>query len=197
MHDRLKSEAAWLALAWLGAALCTGCGAQILGGLEGHGEKQARPVVLDLGTRFIPVRSSGAYLGADALFTFPPLADTQFRLRHIALAGGYRWLRYPFAVELGPQLGAGKPAFEAWNEAGMYLGFSESLLWRVSGDHDSLVGYAPAGVLIDWVMGGSVGVWSRPRISDSNAWDLAFMLGFRFTFISDLFVPSKQGWVPP
>jgi hypothetical protein len=199
MRDTLEL----LVATWMLAALaitCSACGAQMLGGYQFHDARHDHPYVLDLGTRLAPIRTSGAYLGSDAVFTLPPFADARFKLRHVALSGGYRWHAYPFAIELGSQLGAGQPAFDRWTETGMYLGASLNLLLRLKGDHDSLVGYAPAGLLIDAIIAATAGVWSRVperNGASTNTGDGMIALGVRFSFVSDIAVSSNQGWVPP
>jgi hypothetical protein len=191
-----RKPSVWLlAFGWIGGWLCCGCGVQLLGGGQFHAPRNDRPIVMDIGTRFVQTRGSGPYLGADAVVTLPPIADARFHLRHIAIAGGYRWLLYPVSLELGPQLGAGQPAYDDWNRTGVYLGLAANVLVRVSGDHDALDGYAPAGLLIDLAVGGSAGVWSA--MGHDNAPDGMLLAGIRFTLVSDIVVPSKQGWVPP
>jgi hypothetical protein len=181
---------------WVGVVallLCAaGCGLQLTTGVSPRAPYLGS---LDFGGRLIGTRAAGAYGGGDLVLA--ATRPSAFSMRSALVTAGYRLVAAHFTLELGAEFGAGQPTTERWGGTGLYLGASPTLLIRVSGNQDSVTGYALASLLWDLVFALRAGIWSRPAGDmRQEIADGAFMIGLRFSAISDVAVSNNRNWEP-
>jgi hypothetical protein len=172
--------------------LVSGCGVQLSAGAHARAPHAAS---LGLAGRLATTRTSGPYAGGELVLRLP--GSGYVSPRHVLAGAGYRLLGSPFSLELGPELGAGEPAFSSWSGTGFYVGAASTLLLRVAGNQDSTLGYSVVSLLLDLVLVTRGGLWSRPA-GDTRAelGDASISIGLRGSAISDVVVSANRNWSP-
>jgi hypothetical protein len=123
-----------------------------------------------------------------------PTASATFTLRELAVGGGYHLALGPVALELGPRLGAGQPAFVTFHGTGFHTALELAALFRVVGHNEQRVGFIPLELKVDLFVFARGGVWARPQTNAGDEiWDAAFGLGVRLGVASDL-AGSDNRW---
>lgn len=149
--------------------------------------------VAELGLRYKPARASGTYGAVDAAFADATRSAT-FGLREIALGTGYHFSLGRFALELGPRLGAGQPAYVRLSGTGFHAALDFVALYRVFGQDARRVGFMPLDLRFDLFVFARGGVWARPQADHAREiWSAAFGLGVRFGMGSDV-MGSDDRW---
>jgi hypothetical protein len=157
----------------------------------------AVPLALELGVKLKPERRSGMYGSLDAVFA-KPSETQQFGVREAALGAGYHLAWKALGIELGPRLGVGEPAFRAFPGTGFHVAGDLTLLFRLYGKADQLVGFIPLGATIDLALFGRGGVWARPyqgHIAEIGAGVVG--LGVRLGLISSVSDLRRRDWEGP
>ena len=145
-----------------------------------------------------PRRALAAYGGLGAVIA-DPQGDRGGGLRNLNLGAGLRARLLPCVrLEIGGELGFGQPTRVVFSRSAIYLGADASLLLRLLGAHDNLLGAAPLGYALDLVASGSAGNWWRAVGSvDRSQRELGVALGLRVTLFSDLLVAADDSWEGP
>jgi hypothetical protein len=175
------------------ALLLAGCGVQATGGVA-HTSKDGYAGAGSLTLTTQATRTSNPVLalrGSGAV-------EDGFYFRNVGLHTGFDFLLLPgwFAVELGPDLAAGKPIGHVYSGVGAYLGLSSTLRLRLTRGADREMTYNILYPMLEVVLSPRLGAWGPPEGASRQDPVLEWggELGLRYAFGSDLVSP-RQGEV--
>jgi hypothetical protein len=180
--------------------LTCGCGLQLGAGLRGASDVSHPKGTLEISGRVHNARRSGPYgsWATTATFTSEQLVS----MHNITLGAGYRHVASDSVrIEFGLEVGVGEPALVDYQKAGLYVGGVSALLIRLpfwGEQHDNMLGTAPVGYAVDFVLGGRGGRWTRAMSEGGGGqWEAGVELALRLTVFSDLVVASDNSWEGP
>jgi hypothetical protein len=187
-----------LALALLVWANLAACALQL--GSAFHAptrEPERASFSLELALRYKPAKQSGGYAALDTSFSDPAPASV-FTLREVAFGGGYHVAFRYLALEVGPRLGVGRPAFSDFSGTGFHTALDAALLGRIAGRADRQLGFMSFALGVDLVLFARGGVWSRPAAHPGKeVLDAAVGLGLRLSLASGISDLRDREWELP